>query len=40
MDDKLIIRLFFDRSESAIGALADKYGKRLYATALNILGSP
>ena len=40
MDDKLIIRLFFDRAESAIGALADKYGKRLYATALNILGSP
>lgn len=40
MDDKHIIRLLFDRTESAISALAEKFGYRLYTTAMNILGDP
>ena len=38
MEDKKIIRLLFARSETAIDALAAKSGKRLYRTAMNILG--
>lgn len=39
MDDHHIIRLLWQRSESAIDALANKYGQRLLATARNILGN-
>lgn len=37
MDDKQIIALFFQRKETAISAIAQKYGQRLQRTALNIL---
>ena len=37
MEDLHIIKLLFDRAESAIDALSQKYGKLLYATAANIL---
>lgn len=39
MDDNKIMALLFQRSEAAIKALADRFGRRLYATAVNILGS-
>ena len=37
MDDSEIIRLFFERSEQAIAAAAQKYGRYCKAIALNIL---
>ena len=37
MDDQLIIEKFRERSESAIQALSDKYGKLCYALANRIL---
>lgn len=37
MDDKKIISLFFQRAETAISAVAEKYGQRLQQTAHNIL---
>jgi len=40
MDDSKIIALFFARSESAIAALAEKYGKLCQHIAMNILGNP
>lgn len=40
MEDKQIIRLLFERAESAISALAEKFGSRLHATAMNILEDP
>lgn len=40
MEDRKIIRLLFDRAEQAITLLKEKFGKRLYRTAVNILGSP
>ncbi len=39
MDDRHIIQLLFDRAEAAIDALAQRFGKRLYAIAMNILCS-
>ena len=39
MDDKEIIRLFFDRDQRAITALSEKYGAYCRTIALNILGS-
>lgn len=39
MDDAHIIELFFARAESAIAALARRFGARLYAIAMNILNS-
>lgn len=39
MDDKHILALLWRRSEGAIAALADRFGKRLYLTALNLLSS-
>ena len=39
MEDREIIRLFLDRDENALKALGQKYGRRLLATARNILGS-
>ena len=39
MEDRRIIELLFDRDENGIGALAQKFGQRLLATARNILGS-
>lgn len=38
MEDEKILDLFFQRSEQAIDALSDKYGKRLRALADNLLG--
>lgn len=40
MEDKKILELLWDRIESAIDALAKKFGKRLLYTAMNILGDP
>lgn len=39
MEDKKIIELLWARLESALSALAEKYGKRLLCTAQNILGN-
>lgn len=39
MEDAKIIRLLFARADSAVEALARKFGGRLMATARNILGS-
>ena len=38
MEDRQIISLLWDRAEAAIDALRGKFGKRIYATAMNILG--
>lgn len=38
MEDKQIVRMLWQRLESALEALAKKYGKRLLLTARNILG--
>ena len=38
MDDKKILKLLWERAESALDFLAKKYGKRLMAIAMNILG--
>ncbi len=38
MEDRHIIQLLFDRAEAAIDALAQKFGPRLFACAMNILG--
>ena len=40
MEDKKILELLWNRVESAIDALAKKFGKRLLYTAMNILGNP
>lgn len=37
MEDSQIISLLWDRAEAAIEALRAKFGKRVYATAVNIL---
>lgn len=37
MDDSMIIKLFFERSEKAITALSNKYGKLCMNVAFNIL---
>ena len=37
MEDKTIIQLFFERSETAIEETAAKYGKLCYTIAYNIL---
>ncbi len=39
MEDKQIIKLLFARAESAIDALAGKFGRRLLRTAQNILNN-
>lgn len=40
MDDRLIIQQLWQRLEQALEALAQKYGSRLYHTAMNILDNP
>ena len=40
MDDKRIITLFFQRTDTAIRALAQKYGMLLQGIAMNILADP
>lgn len=40
MDDKEILDLLWDRAENAVSALSAKFGRRLYQTAMNILGDP
>ena len=37
MDDEAILALLWERAESAISALAAKFGRRLHQTAMNIL---
>lgn len=39
MDDQQLLQLLFDRDDTALQALSDRYGTRLYRTAFNILGS-
>lgn len=39
MDDKAIITQLWERAEGAIESLAKKFGRRLHATAMNILNS-
>jgi RNA polymerase sigma-70 factor (ECF subfamily) len=39
MDDKDIIRLYFERAEDAIGKTAEKYGALCHTIAKNILGN-
>lgn len=39
MDDRQIIALLFQRAQSALEALAQRFGTRLYGIAMNILGS-
>ncbi len=39
MEDKHILRLLWDRAESALTALAQKFGSGLYRLAMNILGN-
>ena len=38
MEDQRIIKLLISRAESAIDALAGKFGRRLMSIAMNILG--
>lgn len=38
MEDQKIVKLLWQRAESAIEALAQKFGKRLMSIAMNILG--
>ena len=38
MDDKKLLKLLWERAESALAILAKQYGKRLMAIAMNILG--
>ena len=40
MDDGAIVDLFLSRDERAIDAIREKYGARLYASALRILSDP
>lgn len=40
MEDQKILELLWDRSDSAIDALSNSFGHRLYQTAINILNSP
>lgn len=40
MDDGRILQLLWNRSEQAVTALASRFGKRLYALAMNILCNP
>ena len=40
MEDIRILQLLWERSENAVAALAARFGKRLYRTALNILSVP
>lgn len=39
MDDKGIIKLYFERNESALNETAKKYGKYCYSIAYNILSN-
>ncbi len=38
MEDQKIVALLFERAEQALAALSEAFGKRLFATAKNILG--
>ena len=40
MEDKKILELLWNRVETALDALAKKFGRRLLYTAMNILGNP
>lgn len=40
MEDHEILTLLWQRSEGAIPALADRFGKHLYRTAINLLNNP
>lgn len=38
MDDKKILKMLLERAQSAVDAMAKRYGKRLMSIAMNILG--
>ena len=40
MEDKALLQLLFDRAETVFSELANRFGRRLTRTALNILDSP
>ena len=40
MEDREILTLLWQRSEGAIGALAERFGALVYRIAMNLLGSP
>lgn len=40
MDDSVILQLLWQRAQTGLSALAEKYGARLYAIAKNIVGDP
>ena len=40
MEDKQLLQLLWDRSEQALEIMKNRFGKRLYATAYNILADP
>lgn len=40
MEDEKILGLLWRRAESALTALAEQFGKRLYRTAMNLLSDP
>lgn len=40
MEDRQILALLWQRAQSAIGALAERFGTQLYRTAMNLLGNP
>lgn len=40
MEDREIIALLWQRAQNAIGALAERFGKQLYRTAMNLLDNP
>lgn len=40
MEDLQIIDLLFQRAEEALTAMAKRFGKRLYATAINLVSNP
>ena len=40
MEDKKIVALFWNRADSAVSALAEKFGQRVYGLAMNFLKNP
>lgn len=40
MEDRHILKLLWQRAEQAIAAMAERFGRRLYCTALNLVNDP
>lgn len=40
MEEQQILKLLWDRAEGAVAALAERFGKRLHMTAMNLLSDP